>query len=88
MLCGDEESFILNKLWVVQGRRLRSFPSCVCKWIEVPRSTIEYRALLGDSGETGGGPWCGMVHLPNVGVFYLTRCAILPPQSASAQDEP
>jgi hypothetical protein len=58
------------------------------QWIEVPRSTIQYRALLGDTSETAGGYWCGMVYVPNVGAFYLTRCAILPPQSASAQDEP
>jgi hypothetical protein len=58
------------------------------QWIEVPRSTIQYRALLGDTSETAGGHWCGMVYVPNVGAFYLTRCAIPPPQSASVQDEP
>jgi len=29
------------------------------KWIGVPNSRIQYRALPGDSGETDGGHWCG-----------------------------
>ena len=58
------------------------------QWIKVPRSTIQYRALLGDTGETRGGHWCGMAQNPTIGVIYLTRCAILPPQSTSLQGEP
>ena len=54
------------------------------QWIEVPRSTIQYRALLGDTGETSGGHWCGIVYVPSIGAIYRTRCAILPPQAASA----
>ncbi len=55
------------------------------RWIEVPRATIQYRALLGDTGETGGGHWCGSVNeLDALGTVYMTKCAILPPQSASA----
>ena len=57
------------------------------QWIEVPHSTIQYRALLGDTGETGGGHWCGMVYIQTFAALYLTRCAILPPQAASAQVE-
>ena len=29
------------------------------RWIDVPDYTIQYRALLGDRSETGGGHWCG-----------------------------
>ena len=31
-------------------------------WIEVPGHTIQYRALLGDTGESGGGHWCGRAY--------------------------
>jgi hypothetical protein len=62
------------------------------RWINVPNSTIQDRALMGDMGETDGGHWCGMVHEPSLGepslgYLYITRCAILPPQSASHQIE-
>jgi hypothetical protein len=58
------------------------------QWIDVPSDRIQYRALPGDMGETGGGHWCGSAYTPdfsNLGVLYMTKCAILPPQSASAQ---
>jgi hypothetical protein len=57
-------------------------------WIDVPYDKIQYRALLGDSGETSGGHWCGdsleqsfdpVVN--GLGNMYSTRCAILPPNS-------
>jgi hypothetical protein len=48
-------------------------------WIDIPETTIQYRALLGDDGETGGGHWCGE-HADFD--WYYTRCAILPPNSA------
>ncbi len=56
------------------------------RWIEVPSARVQYRALPGDTGETGGGHWCGSVNkLDALGTVYMTKCAILPPQSASAQ---
>ena len=61
------------------------------RWIDVPDERIQYRALLGDTGETGGGHWCGSTYKPDFGTpntVYMTKCAVLPPQSASVQDEP
>lgn len=67
------------------------------RWIKVPMDKIQYRSLSGDTGETGGGHWCGYASIPyqvelpyptDLGDLYMTRCAILPPQSGSAQDEP
>jgi hypothetical protein len=58
------------------------------RWIEVPNRAIQYPALLGDTGETAGGHWCGAVYEidgANIDAAYVTQCAILPPQSASAQ---
>ena len=60
------------------------------RWIDVPSDRIQYRSLPGDTGETGGGHWCGSTYEPdfsNLGALYMTKCAILPPQSASAQVE-
>ncbi len=57
------------------------------RWIEVPEETIMYRALPGDSGRTGGGHWCGseLAELYGPGhIAFITKCAILPPQSVSA----
>ena len=51
-------------------------------WIDVPNHTIQYRVLLGDSGETGGGHWCGFAYRFHPG--HLTLCAVLPPNAASA----
>jgi hypothetical protein len=60
------------------------------RWIDVPSDRIQYRSLPGDTGETGGGHWCGSTYEPdfsNLGALYMTKCAILPPQSASTQVE-
>ncbi len=57
------------------------------EWINVPKERVQYRALPGDTGETYGGHWCGSVYEPdfsNPEGRYVTKCAILPPQSASA----
>jgi hypothetical protein len=62
------------------------------RWINVPSGAIQYVALPGDTGETRGGHWCGgSAYERNFSTpddLYVTKCAILPPQSASAQDEP
>jgi hypothetical protein len=50
------------------------------RWIDIPSETIQYRAIPGDNGETGGGHWCGAYYRNGDG--YYTRCAILPPNSA------
>jgi hypothetical protein len=56
-------------------------------WLEVPDGTIQYRSLPGDTGETRGGHWCGTVREGGGDrVRYLTHCAVLPPNSASASD--
>lgn len=55
------------------------------RWIHIPADRIQYRALLGDTGETGGGHWCGSGYEPggyDPDVPYETICAILPPQAA------
>ena len=57
-------------------------------WIIVPRNKFQYRALTGDTGETGGGHWCGIIYDRVIGRVYLTVCAILPPESAALQDPP
>jgi hypothetical protein len=46
------------------------------QWIVVPKETIQYRTLKGDSGETAGGHWCGLRE------YGATYCAILPPRSS------
>jgi len=53
------------------------------QWRAVPADKIQYRVLRGDTGETGGGHWCGAGYDPTLGT-YATRCAVLPPQSAAA----
>jgi hypothetical protein len=58
------------------------------RWIDVPDERIQYRALLGDTGETGGGHWCGSTNKPDFGTpntLCMTKCPVLPPQSASVQ---
>ena len=54
-------------------------------WIEVPSEQVQYRALPGDTGETGGGHWCGVAYDQSLGALHMTRCAILPPQSGATQ---
>lgn len=61
------------------------------RWIDIPSDRIQYRALLGDTGESGGGHWCGSG--PARGghdhyVTYETICAILPPQAGAARYDP
>ena len=48
------------------------------KWIAVPDRAIQYRVLPGDTGETGGGHWCGWT----TDWGATTLCAVLPPNSA------
>ena len=55
------------------------------QWVAVPANKIQYRALPGDTGETGGGHWCGTLYTPGFRVVHMTRCAVLPPQSTSAE---
>ena len=43
------------------------------EWLAVPDDAIQYRALEGDTGETRGGHWCGLMTFGNP-----TYCAILP----------
>jgi len=54
------------------------------RWIQVPSDRIQYRALPGDTGETEGGHWCGGAYEPGADDL-MTLCAILPPQSGSAE---
>jgi hypothetical protein len=50
------------------------------EWIAVPDYMIQYRALLGDTGETDGGHWCGrMQNGQGQRMDYATHCAVLPP---------
>jgi hypothetical protein len=58
------------------------------RWIDVPNERVQYRILPGDKGETGGGHWCGAAYEPNfsnIEDLYVTKCAVLPPQSAAAR---
>ncbi|GJD97711.1 hypothetical protein [Methylobacterium iners] len=50
-------------------------------WVWVPRAMVEHRALDGDTGETNGGHWCGERYEGG----YITYCAFLPPDLASAR---
>jgi hypothetical protein len=59
------------------------------RWIDVPGGRIQYRSLPGDSGDTCGGHWCGLIgKFEFIGKLHLTECAVLPPRSASARDGP
>src|SRR5687768_11429477 len=44
------------------------------QWLAVPAEKIQYRVLLGDTGETYGGHWCG-AYDPRLGVLFDVRCA-------------
>ena len=50
-------------------------------WIAVHQQAIQYRALTGDTGTTGGGHWCGskLTGLGTTNGTHITRCAIVPP---------
>lgn len=45
-------------------------------WVAIPADRIQYLALAGDKGESGGGHWCGWAD-PTEGLH--THCVILPP---------
>lgn len=53
------------------------------RWIDVPRHMVQHRTLIGDTGETGGGHWCGSAQEEGGEVFHVTRCAVLPPNTVS-----
>ena len=60
------------------------------RWARVPNESVQYRSLTGDAGETGGGHWCGQTDWGYDGsgdaeLYWVTRCAILPPNMASAR---
>jgi hypothetical protein len=57
------------------------------QWLVIPHDKIQYRSIEGDTGETAGGHWCGNGHQGRGYVSYVTRCAILPPQAASASNQ-
>ena len=49
-------------------------------WIAVPDYAIQYRTLPGDTGETAGGHWCGIIRDGHGDrINYSTLCAVLPP---------
>jgi hypothetical protein len=49
-------------------------------WISVHDYAIQYRALPGDTGETGGGHWCGRIrNRHGDDMDHETHCAVLPP---------
>jgi hypothetical protein len=48
------------------------------RWIDVPSERIQYRGLLGDTGESAGGHWCGSLYQPDVSsrsILHITKCA-------------
>jgi hypothetical protein len=51
-------------------------------WEPIPDEVIQYRSLPGDTGETGGGHWCGW--FDKTDDHLVTRCAILPPGLTSS----
>ena len=53
------------------------------RWIAVPSNKIQYRLLAGDTGDTGGGHWCGIDSGLGLQPEPVTRCAIVPPNSAA-----
>jgi hypothetical protein len=60
-------------------------------WLVIPSDKIQYWSIRGDTGETAGGHWCGQGQRGSSWgsnyIFYATRCAILPLQSANADLE-
>ena len=58
-------------------------------WIAVPDSAIQYRALPGDTDETAGGHWCGIIrNMDGHGIDYSTLCAVLPPNHTAIRRPP
>ena len=59
------------------------------RWISVPADKIQYHALPGDTGESGGGHWCGLAYQQRNGrVVHVTQCAVLPPTMAASERLP
>jgi hypothetical protein len=58
------------------------------EWIDVPEDKIQYQAVPGDTGETGGGHWCGRPRDWQSPRVLLTVCAILPPNDARIVQPP
>jgi hypothetical protein len=54
------------------------------EWFYIPEDLIEYRTLDGDTGETGGGHWCGRHSHGESWTYIKTYCAFLPPRVTSA----
>lgn len=48
-------------------------------WVTIPDSQVEQRAIEGDTGETGGGHWCG--RRLNGENRFMTYCAFVPPSA-------
>ena len=56
-------------------------------WFDIHHDLIEYRSIEGDTGETGGGHWCGRHEQApySTWTYFKTYCAFLPPNLASAR---
>jgi len=83
-----DESDCRPAFYRLVGGRVKMFVDG--QWIDIPYHTIQYRALAGDTGQTGGGHWCGFADRPSGGDqdrVYTTRCAILPPNTGATSDE-
>ncbi|QCI66971.1 hypothetical protein [Phreatobacter stygius] len=48
-------------------------------WVRIPDSQVEQRTIEGDTGETGGGHWCGRRLLGEN--RFMTYCAFVPPSA-------
>lgn len=48
-------------------------------WVTIPDSQVEQRSIEGDTGETGGGHWCG--RRLNGENRFMTYCAFVPPSA-------
>ena len=57
------------------------------RWISIPRNKIQYRTLLGDDGQTGGGGWALDPTGPTGDSRAHTICAVLPPTFAAAAED-
>jgi hypothetical protein len=60
------------------------------EWVHMPNEVIQYRILHGDTGETHGAHWCGIMYrssetphpdYPAISPSrFFTRCVVLPPE--------
>ncbi|MBN8942314.1 MAG: hypothetical protein J0H01_22600 [Rhizobiales bacterium] len=48
-------------------------------WVTIPDAQVEQRSIEGDTGETGGGHWCG--RRLNGENRFMTYCAFVPPSA-------